>query len=203
MQIGWFLPNAIANVSMPRVAALEAAAARGEISQRATSEASARLVRHTVALQLPTILGLSVLLVVFVPLLFGAKFQPAIGLGFLLIPGVVALSVDKVLSATLIGRGHTIYSLYSALVTTPPTILLYFLLIPRWGAAGGAVASSISYVLSTAVGIVLFHHASVAPLRAAFIPRLGDLRDYQRLITQGLESSWMSAIRSRFRRPFA
>lgn len=186
--LGWLLPNAIASVFMPRVASLDAAAARNEVSQQTASEASARMVRHSVLVEIPTVLMLSVTLVFFLPVLFGAQFRPAIDLGFLLLPGVVALGVGKVLSAAVIGRGHTIYSLYSALLTVPPTVLLYFFLIPRWGATGGAIASSISYCLSTGMSIYFFKHASVAPLRAALVPRRSELEDYRRLARQVLHS---------------
>jgi O-antigen/teichoic acid export membrane protein len=179
--LGWLLPNAIASVFMPKVASRDAAAARNEVSQQTASDASARMVRHSVLVEIPTVLILSTILVLLLPLLFGAQFRPAVDLGFLLLPGVVALGVGKVISAAVIGRGHTIYSLYSALLTAPPTVLLYFLFIPRWGATGGAIASSISYGLSTATSIYFFKRASVAPLRAALIPRRSELEDYRRL----------------------
>jgi O-antigen/teichoic acid export membrane protein len=186
--LGWLLPNAIASVFMPRVAALDAAAARNEVSQQTASEASARMVRHSVLVEAPTVLILSAVLVFLLPLLFGAQFRPAVDLGFLLLPGVVALGVGKVLGAAVIGRGHTIYSLYSALLTAPPTVLLYFLLIPKWGATGGAIASSISYCLSTGMSVYFFKRAAVAPLRAALVPRRSELEDYRRLIRQVLHS---------------
>jgi len=186
--LGWLLPNAIASVFMPRVASLDAAAARNEVSQQTASDASARMVRHSVLVEIPTVLILSAILVLLLPVLFGAQFRPAVDLGFLLLPGVVALGVGKVISAAVIGRGHTIYSLYSALLTAPPTVLLYFFLIPRWGATGGAIASSISYGLSTAMSIYFFKLASVAPLRAALVPRRSELDDYRRLARRVLHS---------------
>ena len=186
--LGWLLPNAVAGVFMPRVASLDVAAAQGDVSQQAASEASARMVRHSVLVQIPTVVILSVMLVLLLPLLFGAQFQPAIDLGFLLIPGVVALGVGKVISAAVIGRGHTIYSLYSALFTAPPTLALYFLLIPKWGASGGAIASSMSYGLTTAMSIYFFRRASIAPLRSALLPRRSELDDYRQLSCQAFSS---------------
>ncbi len=186
--LGWLLPNAIASVFMPRVASLDAAAARNKVSQQTASDASARMVRHSVLIEIPTVLILSAALVLLLPVLFGAQFRPAIDLGFLFLPGVVALGVGKVLSAAVIGRGYTIYSLYSALLTAPPTVLLYFLLIPRWGATGGAIASSISYCLATGMSIYFFRRASVAPLRAALLPRCSELDDYRKLARQVMHS---------------
>jgi O-antigen/teichoic acid export membrane protein len=193
--LGWLMPNAIASVFMPRVASLDAAAARNEVSQQTASDVSARMVRHGVLVEIPTVIILSAVLVLLLPVLFGAQFRPAVDLGFLLLPGVVALGVGKVLSAAVIGRGHTIYSLYSALLTAPPTVLLYFLLIPRWGATGGAIASSISYGLSTVMGIYFFRRASVAPIRAALVPRRSEFDDYRRLGRQVLHSFWEGAAK--------
>src|SRR5947209_20511093 len=102
-----------------------------------------------VILQIPTAVLLAALLLVGVPVLYGPQFHATILLGFLLLPGVLALSVAKVTSAVTTGRGKPIYALYTGAITVPVTVVLYVILIPPLGALGAAIGSSISYTLAT------------------------------------------------------
>ena len=79
----------------------------------------ARVIRHTVILQLPTGLGLMALLLIAIPLVYGEAFHQSIALGVLLLPGVLILSIAKVVSPVVTGRGFPIYSVYNVLVTVP------------------------------------------------------------------------------------
>jgi len=175
--LGWLLPNAVASVFLPRAASLEALAARGEVPPEAPTAASARMLRHAVLGQVPTALAL-LALVALIPPIFGSRFQPAVNLGLIFIPGVTILGVGKIAMTAVNGKGFTIYTLYVALVTAPVTMLLYFTLIPSLGATGGAIASSISYALTTVLAIYFFARAGVAPLRSALVPGKSELRDY-------------------------
>ena len=62
------------------------------------------------------------LVVVAVPLLYGPEFTKAVWFGLILIPGVVALSLGKSLSAVVTGRGRPHYALWTTLITVPLTI---------------------------------------------------------------------------------
>src|SRR5208283_1725333 len=124
--------------------------------------------RHAVLGQLPTAISL-LALVALIPPVFGSSFQPAVNLGLIFIPGVTILGVGKIAMTAVNGKGFTIYTLYVALVTAPVTMILYFTLIPSLGSTGGAIASSISYALTTVTAIYFFKRARVAPLRDALI----------------------------------
>ena len=45
------------------------------------------------------------------------------------------------LAATVVGKGYPQYSLYTALIVTPPTLGLYLLFAPTLGASGVALAA--------------------------------------------------------------
>jgi O-antigen/teichoic acid export membrane protein len=194
--LGWMLPNSIAQTLVARVAALDRRVRLGEVSDDTALATSNRVLRHSVLLQVPTAIGLVMLLTIGVPLIFGASFGPSVDLGLLLIPGVVALGVGKVTSAVIVGRGYPIYGTYVTLVMAPLTIAMYFLLIPKLGATGGAIASSASYTGSTLIGIFLLKRVTQASLREALIPKRTDLADYTVRL-----SAARQAVRSRFSRP--
>lgn len=180
--LAWVLPSALQTVILPRVAALDAAAERGEGELDASDETAARSMRHGVLLALPTGIALALLLAVGVPLLYGSAFHKAILYGFLLLPGVLAGGIGRVITGVLVGRGRPGYGLLPLLLVTPPTIGAYLLVIPAQGATGAAVVSSISYAALTAVALVLLLRVTEIPAAAMLVPRWSDVRDYWNLI---------------------
>ena len=133
----WNVPNAVALVLLPHVAAGGA---------RSTPAAA----RHTLLLALLgalALLGGSFALLA----LLNPAFLPAWPALVLLLPGVVALSVSKVLASDLGGRGLPRYATLGAAVAVLVTIPGDLLLIPRWGILGAAAVSTVAYSLSTVV----------------------------------------------------
>lgn len=177
--IAWVLPQALQTVLFPRTASLSESAVTGEISLAEEDEALARAVRHGVLLTLPTALLVIVLLVVGVPLVYGARFHETIVLGCILLPGVLVLGEAKILAAAIAGRGKPRYMFYSSLISMPITLALYFALIPRAHAHGAAIASSISYLLTSALTYVFFRRVARIGLREAFVPGRAELADYR------------------------
>jgi O-antigen/teichoic acid export membrane protein len=175
--LGWLLPNALQAVLFPRVASLDAAAGERKIATETSDAAAARAVRHSVVIIFPTAVALAGL-VLIVPLLYGHGFDHSVMLGFILIPGVSALGVAKVLSAVFTGRGFPQFSVYTTAITVPITLLLYLVLIPSFDATGAAIASTLSYSASFAISVVYFGKATTIPLRQALIPSRSDLVDY-------------------------
>lgn len=82
-------------------------------------------------------------LVVF---LFGRQFLPAVPALWILLPGIVFLSSCTIINNYFASLGMPIVALYSPLAAFLINILLNYLLIPKLGINGAAVASSISYM---------------------------------------------------------
>jgi O-antigen/teichoic acid export membrane protein len=175
--IAWVLPHGLQMVIFPRTANLDAAAGSGELSAEDSDAAVARGVRHSVLLVLPAGLIVAALLAV-VPLVYGSRFDETVGLGFVLLPGVLALGVGKVLGSVVAGRGAPRYNLYTAAIVAAVTLVLYFTLIPAYDAWGAAVASSISYLATAVISAVFFKRVLKIPLSSALIPTSADLRNY-------------------------
>jgi O-antigen/teichoic acid export membrane protein len=175
--LGWVLPNAFTTVLFPRIGALDAAAVSGADAARASDAAASRAIRHAVLIVVPTALALAVILLV-IPVLYGSRFTHSLVLGFILIPGVLGMIVAKVISAVLTGRGFPRYALYNTLITAPITVALYVGLISLWHAAGAALATTISYALTTALTIFYLRRGTPIPLREALVPTAADVRDY-------------------------
>lgn len=176
--LAWVLPAALESVIFPRTADLHAAEVRGEISAEEAGAATIRAVRHSVVLLLPATVLVVVLVVGAVPLLYGSAFTQTVWYGLILIPGVIALSLGKSVSAVIAGRGRPQYALWTTAITVPLTIALYLALIPTLGAYGAALGSTISYFASTVLGLIWFKRTTQLPLRLALVPSRSELQDY-------------------------
>lgn len=164
----WEVPHAIRTVLLHRVARAD----EGEDINQVT----ARVVRVVV-----TMVGLMCLLLValsypLIRLLYGSVYLPAAPALIALMPGVWALSIGKLLAIHLAGIKRPEIGSYGALLSLVATLLLDLLLIPRLGIVGAALASSISYSLSTVVIAGTFLRVSQLPARDLFLLKREDLR---------------------------
>jgi O-antigen/teichoic acid export membrane protein len=175
--VAWVLPHGLQMVIFPRTANLDAAASSGEVTPEESDAAVARGIRHSVLLLVPAGLFVAVLLVL-VPLVYGSSFDQTVGLGFVLLPGVLALGVGKVLGSVVAGRGAPRYNLYAAAIVATITLVLYFTLIPAYDEWGAAAASSISYLATAVISAAFFTRVLDISLRTALIPTRADLRNY-------------------------
>ena len=191
--IAWILPQALQTVVFPRTASLDAGTQAGTVTAEDADDATARVSRHAVMLLPPAGLLVMLLLAVAVPILYGPKFHDSFALGMIMLPGVLALGLGKVLMSVVVGRGYPRYALYSGLVTMPLTLGLYFALIPQWHAWGAAFGSSISYALTTVTILIAFRHVTRIPLRTALVPTRADLSDYGQAM--GVLRAWLRARR--------
>src|SRR5262249_59630638 len=84
---------------------------------------------------------------VIVRMLYSSDFTPTVTPLRWLLPGIVALSVGRVLVAELMARTKILYMLWISLVSTGINIAGNLVLLPIMGTAGAALASTISYTL--------------------------------------------------------
>ena len=100
--LAWVLPHALQTVIFPRAASLDAAAEAGEVSHE-ESDAAVPAPRVTASCCSchPGVIVL--ILLGLVPLVYGREFDQTVGLGLVLLPGVLALGMGKVLASVITG----------------------------------------------------------------------------------------------------
>lgn len=188
----WLLPMALSEVLFPRVAQLSARP--GDDAQVYREMVEVKALRHvTLAVLVMTLLLAAVLAVLVVPI-YGEQFRPAIELGLILLPGVGALGIAGVLSATIVGRGKPLYSLYIVLMTTPVTVALYATLIPWLEARGAAAASTGSYVATLVLSALFYRRVTGRRVTAVLAPTRSELEDLRAL--PGAVRTWLRTLRS-------
>ncbi|QHE63372.1 oligosaccharide flippase family protein [Rossellomorea vietnamensis] len=74
----------------------------------------------------------------------------------LLIPGIVVLAVEKLLSNDLAGRGKPELNMYVSIFNVVLNVILNLILIPSIGIKGAAIASSITYILSFMIKVIIY-----------------------------------------------
>lgn len=87
-------------------------------------------------------------------IMFGIEFIKSTEVLQFLMPGVLLLTIFKVLNMDLAGKGKPWISMKAMIPAVIINIILNFLFIPAYGANGSAISSTISYSMAT----ILFLH---------------------------------------------
>ncbi|MFQ5536429.1 MAG: polysaccharide biosynthesis C-terminal domain-containing protein [Gemmatimonadota bacterium] len=157
----WILPRATATVLLPAVAAEEEGVGFAE---------AARLARVVLAVTVAGAVALAVTAAWWIPLLYGRDFAPSAGAFAVLLVGGAPFALSIVLASVLAGVDRVGLNLAGSLVGLVVTVALDLLLIPRYGIAGAAWASSASYLATTAVAVAAFSRVGgIAPLRCMLV----------------------------------
>ncbi len=160
----WILSTCISVVMMPRLAS----------SRGGTSETTRVVSRVAFPLSLLGALVLAGGGSPLLTLLYGAPFGPSLRPLLLLLPGVVALSVAKILSADFGARNRPGVVSMVSWISLSATVVLDVLLIPPYGASGAAIASTIAYALSTVVAIRFYRRLTGTTASELLVPRAAD-----------------------------
>lgn len=170
----WYFPNAIGTLLLSRTPKLKT-----EDVNKSTPLVSRNAFFIT--------LVLGVVLFVFgkfiILLLFGNKYLPSVEPLWYLIPGIVALSICKVLGNELAGRGKPIINTYISITSLVVNVPLNFLLIPVLGISGSALASTVSYTVSAILTLVYFSRVSDNKILDLIIIKKSDIELYKGLLT--------------------
>jgi len=163
----WYISTSATTVLTPRVAA-------GESTE---SDATTGLVsRAVVGMSFIAAIVLALVAPLLVQVLFGTAFQPSVVAVWLLLPGIVALSNARVLAGYLLGRNRQQVDLAASLAGLVVTVALDLLLIPRYGFAGAAIASSIAYATTLAVDLAWVVRHSTLTVKDLLLPTPADVR---------------------------
>jgi O-antigen/teichoic acid export membrane protein len=100
--------------------------------------------------------------------LFGEAFEGSVQVLQYLIPGVVLLTIFKVMNMDLAGKGMPSVSLKAMVPGLFINGVANWLLIPKYGANGAALASTISYSISSLLFLHFYSKAVKIPIRKIF-----------------------------------
>lgn len=143
----WHFPNAVGFVIFPK-----AANTKPELLNKFTP----RVLRITLGFTAVGAIGLLLLGKAVISIIYSSTFLAAYVPMLALLPGVVLLGGAKVLTNEIAGRGYPHYNSMNAGFALLLTVILDLILIPRYGALGAAIASSIAYAVIFLAAIMFY-----------------------------------------------
>ncbi len=143
----WYLPKSIATIVFPEVSSS---------NKQRSDEIIPIICRNTLFLTFIAVLILALVAKTAVRLLYGVEFLPAVNSLLILLPGIMFCAIPSVLCAYINGRGKPQITLYISLIGLSVNIILDILLIPFWGIEGAALATTISYIISSSIVLFVF-----------------------------------------------
>jgi O-antigen/teichoic acid export membrane protein len=162
----WYITDAAAQALYP--------IACGELSSSAVPTRTFRIA--TRVFLLTCVLGIASIPVVWfgLPIIVGDGFAPSGFLYAVLIPGVIALGITKLLSGVLMAKGQEARVSVVSGVGAAATVAVDLFLIPLYGAMGAAIASTVAYAISGL--LTLFWVCRATGVGARDVLRLGEVR---------------------------
>jgi O-antigen/teichoic acid export membrane protein len=144
------------------------------------NQLTARVTRQVVFFMTLLCAGVALIAEPVIELTLGSLYLPSVQPLLLLLPGALALSIPKVLSQDLAGRGRPGFALIAAAVSLVIGLPLNLWLIPRWGISGAALSSTVAYTCTALVMLRAFSQCTGVFWRDTLFIRRSDLLSYGR-----------------------
>ncbi len=170
-EVIWYVASAFGTVMFPHVSSVD---------RREADRVTPIVSRNVWFITLIGVVTMALLGRWIIEFVFGTVMLAAVTPLLLLLPGILALSGAKILSSYLSGIGRPIYPTYIAGANLVLTVALDIALIPRYGIAGAAAASSIVYTITAAALVIVFRKESGARVVETIVIQPSDLGYYVR-----------------------
>jgi O-antigen/teichoic acid export membrane protein len=165
-ELTFFVPDAVSTVFFPRVAGME---------RESADEQVARVTRFTVLITLIATVALIPAAFVAVNLVL-PEFTDSLPAFLVLLPGIICLTVAKVLASYVGGLGIPLRVAVASGTALAVNIVANLLLIPLLGIMGAALASTMSYTLNAAMLLTIASRLSRRQPLEFVVPTRAELR---------------------------
>ncbi|MBI4085650.1 MAG: glycosyltransferase, partial [Candidatus Liptonbacteria bacterium] len=152
-----------------------------EKDEKTIKEFTPLVARHVFFLACLAALALLLLGRLLILFLYSASFLPALYPLYVLLPGIVAMSMNSILAHDYAGRGMPIINAYLAGYALLANVALNLFFIPRWGMTGAALASSLSYISVLAMSLLVYRRISGNSISSVLFFRASDFSLYKHM----------------------
>jgi len=161
----WYPSSAIATVLLPK-------ASRSKYAE------SGSLVQKTAKWTFWVTFFLAIVLLIsskfLINILYGKAFLPTVDVVWFLLPGIILFSLTRITATYFIGAGKPIINAAISLLSLIANVILNLIFIPRFGINGAALATTISYTISTILTISIFVKMSGLPFFQMIVVKSKD-----------------------------
>ena len=164
-EVVFYVPNSVGTIFMPRVA--------GSTAEEA-NKLVGRVARLSVLLSVLVALALVPAALIGVHVVL-ARYVDCLPAFLVLLPGVVSLSVAKVMASYIGGRGRPGLMSIMGIVALVLNVALNIVLIPRLGIVGASLASLISYSAHAAMTVAVASRLSGQSMLSLFVPGRAEI----------------------------
>jgi len=119
-------------------------------------------------------------------LFYGAEFMPGVQTFRILLIGIVLTAFSRVLANDISARDLPQYNFYTSIAVVLVNVIMNFILIPKWGIIGAAVATSSAYGLNSILKICIYYVVSKNNLSELFLFNEFD----KRLLAFSARKAW-------------
>ena len=162
----WHVPNAIGKTLFPTVS---------HEGSNCSNEFIASVCRKTILLSIFAAIAMAISAGFIINLFYGNKFSSSVVPLLVLLPGIIAIAIHKVIIFSLMGKGYPHYMSYSGIISIVSTIVLDIILIPKFGISGAALASTLSYMICALFTINWFIKTTKLNFFSVIIPNSEDV----------------------------
>lgn len=162
----WQIPLAISIVVMTRSA--------NSKDLRQMTENTLRLLRLSLVAGLALSAFIFLLAPVIIPMVFGESYRDSISIVQAILPAIIIVIIFRILSGQLSGMGKPQVAIYSFLPALALNVALNFVLIPRLGGLGAAIASNVSYFVGSIIYLYMYCQLTGAGMSDIFRCSKGD-----------------------------
>jgi O-antigen/teichoic acid export membrane protein len=170
----WILSQSVSTVLLPRLAELHSDESRRK-------KLTPLIARWTLIITLVLASGTAIAANWLIEIIFGAQYRSAVLPFWLLLPGIVAFTLGRILSNDIAARGHPEVNMYISIISVTINIVGNILLIPTHGLAGAAISTSLAYILSTFLIIISYCRFTGVDWKDTLFPGNSDWQSFKKL----------------------
>jgi O-antigen/teichoic acid export membrane protein len=116
--------------------------------------------------------------------IYGAEYNNSVNSMLLILPGIIVMSLYKVLTRNFSSRNKQQVSIMAAGIALVVNIGLNLLWIPQFGIEGAALASTVSYILASTLLVIKVRMESDLTIREMLFVNRTDLKNYSGIISK-------------------
>lgn len=169
-EILWYIPTSISALLFSKVSA--------NPKDKRNDDFTALVCRNTLFILSISAILLAIFAKLIIKLLYSSEFLPSLAALMILLPGIVFSGIISILNANIKGNGRPIIPTLSSLLGLITNIPLNFLLIPKYGISGAALATTISYTIVSISVLIIFSRSSGIGIFKILFPQKSDFALY-------------------------
>jgi len=170
----WIFSQSVSTVLLPRLAELNS----DESKRR---KLTPLIARWTLILTLALALGSAIVINWLIEIIFGSQYVNATLPFRLLLPGIVAFTLGRILSNDIAARGKPEINMYISIVSVIVNIVGNIFLIPTYGLAGAAIATSLAYISGALLIAFSYCKLTGVDWKDILFPRNSDWQSFKKI----------------------